>query len=152
MELYEHLVMWFLTTSGDVFLAPQYSIAGDDGREWSCPDFVALDFHEKIVWVVEVSTSYDHVTLRAKIAAREKQWNERLRGQLERLGVAAGWKTRVLAFVRNDAATKLSALFAQNVDVTVACLDSLGAPWTWTDRRLSLSERVKSLNQVARRP
>lgn len=145
MELYEHLVMGFLTTSGDVFVAPQYSITADEKSEWSCPDFVALDFHDRTVWVVEVSTSYDHATLKAKVIGRAEQWGTGLRDQLDRLGVAVDWPLRFLVFVRKDAAAKLSSTFAPNEDVTVVCLDSLGSPWDWKDRRRPLSERLKTL-------
>lgn len=40
MDVFETLVMQYIARQSHVFISPQYSI--DD--EWSCPDFVALDF------------------------------------------------------------------------------------------------------------
>ncbi len=47
MDLYEHLVLQYLTKDAHKFVSPQYSISGPTGGEWSCPDFVALDFHKR---------------------------------------------------------------------------------------------------------
>jgi GAF domain-containing protein len=50
MDLYEQAVMWYVVSSGQRFICPQFSIPSDTGGEWSCPDFVALDFQAKTVY------------------------------------------------------------------------------------------------------
>lgn len=54
---FESLVMSYLASQG-LFLSPQFSIKDGD-EEWSCPDFVALDFRKREIQVVEVTTSYN---------------------------------------------------------------------------------------------
>ena len=110
MDLYEHLVLQYLTKDAHVFVSPQYSIRGDTGGEWSCPDFVALNFRDKIVSVVEVSSASDPQSLRARVASRDVQWINRLREQLERNRVVdATWKYYVAVFIRRDAERKFRA-------------------------------------------
>jgi len=46
-------VVAYLTRDPLVFVNPQYDIA----RVWSAPDFVELDFRQRIVSVVEVSAA-----------------------------------------------------------------------------------------------
>ena len=57
----ETLIGTYLTRGGRVFIVPQYSIppSPDSKGEWSCPDFVALDFERepREVVVVEVTTA-----------------------------------------------------------------------------------------------
>jgi hypothetical protein len=57
-RVYEELVAEFFTRDPYVFINEQYSIKDSAGREWSCPDFVALNFRDRIVSVVEVNTAY----------------------------------------------------------------------------------------------
>jgi hypothetical protein len=81
--LAEELIAIFLTRGGNVFIAPQYSIPlpGSKG-EWSCPDFVALDFGKREVIVVEVTTASDCSAIIEKAKDRESHWFELLRAKL----------------------------------------------------------------------
>lgn len=64
--MFEQMVMGYLTRSGNVFVCPLYSIEQD----WSCPDFVALYFSQKMFWVVEVSAARDIAVPAGKIIDR----------------------------------------------------------------------------------
>ena len=89
MDMYEELAMMHLTRNGkaNVFVCPQYDI---DGR-WASPDFVALDFESKTVWVVEVSGAASLAKLLKKVRDRERQWFEKLRQALRpRLSMTPG--------------------------------------------------------------
>jgi hypothetical protein len=142
MDLYEHLVLQYLTKDAHVFVGPQYSIRGDTGGEWSCPDFVALNFRDKIVLVVEVSSASDPQSLRARVASRDIQWINRLREQLERNRVVdASWnKYHVEVFIRRDAERKFREAIGAANNVVIHILEDLGAPWTWRRSYLPIQE------------
>ena len=134
MELYETIVLWYLTKDAHTFVSPQYSIRGDHGREWSCPDFVSLNFCTKTVSIVEVSTAYDPAALIRKVQNRDNQWIARLKDQLMRNRVVdETWKDyRVHVFVRRGAAEQLQAAIAGAQDVQITMLDDLPPPWEWS--------------------
>jgi hypothetical protein len=142
MDLYEHLILQYLTKDAHVFVSPQYSIRGDTGGEWSCPDFVALNFRDKVVSIVEVSSASNPQSLRARVASRDVQWINRLREQLERNRVVdASWnKYHVEVFIRRDAELKFRAAIGGGNDVVIHILEDLGAPWTWRRSYLPIQE------------
>ena len=144
MDLYEHLVLQYLTKDAHVFVSPQYSIRGDTGGEWSCPDFVALNFRDKVVSVVEVSSASDPQSLRARVASRDVQWIKRLREQLERnLVVDTSWNQYLVeVFIRRDAERKFRAAIGAANDVVIHILEDLGAPWTWRRSYLPIQENT----------
>ena len=76
--LAEQLIATYMTRGGKVFIAPHYSVPGDEEHsEWSCPDFVALSFEkagEPEVIIVEVTTAADPANLIRKLKQRENQW------------------------------------------------------------------------------
>jgi hypothetical protein len=82
MELYEEAVMWYVASGGQRFICPQFSIPNDSGGEWSCPDFVALDFQAKSIYVVEVTTDSTGDNLVKKVRNRESQWFSKLKAYL----------------------------------------------------------------------
>lgn len=133
MELYENLVMWYLTRNKHVFVSPQYSIMDDAGREWSCPDFVALNFKEKEVSIVEVSTAFYPDSLAKKVKDRNSQWVDKLKAQLKGYGVIDdNWKGfKVEVFIRKDALVKFKNAIGNAPDVSILILEELGAPWQW---------------------
>jgi len=145
MDLYEHLVLRYLTKDAHVFVVPQYSIRGDTGSEWSCPDFVALNFRDKAVSVVEVSSASDPHSLRGRVARRDVQWVERLREQLKRNRVVDdSWKQyRVEVFIRREAEQKFRSTIRSANDVVIHILEDLGAPWTWTRSYLPPEEAAQ---------
>jgi hypothetical protein len=132
MELYEHIVLAYLTKDPWVFVCPQYSIRGEKG-EWSCPDIVALDFKHRLVLVVEISTAYDPKSLREKVASREVHWIEKLQDQLVTNGVIdQGWNFEVHLYVRQSALHGIEAASANpGTPVKIKILEQLGTPWEW---------------------
>lgn len=95
---FEAVVMQYLAAKG-LFLSPQFSIR-DGGREWSCPDFVALDFRQLEIQVIEVSAAYAIHRLVEKLRNCEEQWFKRLRPQLVALGVTdESWECVAYAYV-----------------------------------------------------
>jgi hypothetical protein len=87
-----------------VFVSPQYSIRDASGKVWSCPDFVALNFRERIVSVVEVTTGYIADRLAEKVRDCQGYWLGPLKALLEKAKVVdATWQYRVDVFVRRSA-------------------------------------------------
>lgn len=120
MELYENLVMWYLTRNKYIFISPQYSILGDTGKEWSCPDFVALNFKDKEVSIVEVSTAFYPDSLAKKVKDRNSQWIEKLKAQLKGYRVIDdNWKFKVEVFIRKDAKDKFINAIGNAPDVSI---------------------------------
>jgi len=132
MDLFEELVMFKLTRNPHVFVSPQYSVMDESGKEWSCPDFVLLNFRSRTVSVVEVNTAADPKGLEQKVADRQKQWFTKLRSQLERNAVVdASWALRIDVFIRHQAVPKFKETFGQENDVSIHNLDEIGFPWHW---------------------
>lgn len=132
MELYEHIVMAHLTKDRFVFVSPQYSIQSEDS-EWSCPDFVALDFRNRCVAIVEVSTAWNTTSLREKTKNREDQWIDKLRCQLlhEKV-IDEQWTFEVRVYVRKHAIPSFESIPPTGTPIRVIDLDSIGAPWDWS--------------------
>jgi hypothetical protein len=133
MDLYEDLILQYLTKDAHVFVNPQYSIQGDPGTEWSCPDFVALDFRKKLVLIVEVSSAANPKSLRERVKNREGQWIEKLRSQLRRNGVVDDtWNYRVELFIRDHAAKQFRKDLEEDTPgIAIHLLEELGPPWVW---------------------
>jgi hypothetical protein len=111
--LAEQVVATYLTRGGKVFIVPQYGIPAPGSKgDWSCPDFVALDFEKREVIVVEVTSGADVGGITAKAKDRERQWFAPLRQKLEADGVVSGWGIRFLGFVRQQNLEKARAALA----------------------------------------
>ena len=103
MDLIESYVLAYLTAKKHVFVNPQFSIRNEKGGDWSCPDFVTIDFKCNEVAVVEVSTNSDPRVLVDRVRDAEKQWMEKLRVQLEQDSVISprgAWAFVIKLFVR----------------------------------------------------
>jgi hypothetical protein len=135
MDIYEELVMRYLCDGKPyIFLSPNFRLAGG----WAFPDFVVLNFRDKLVSVVEVTTSANPRNLVQKIEQRKFQWLDRLKEQLERNSVIDNtWKFSVQAFVREDVQPALRERFEDQDDVEIHPLteEILHAwRWDWTER------------------
>lgn len=133
MELYEYIVMAYLTKDPFVFVSPQYSIREGRG-EWSCPDLVALNFRERRVSVVEVSTAPNPKALREKVLDCDKQWITRLRDQLRDFKVIDdSWQFDVQLFIRKEAVQSFDHVrgIGASVEIKITALEDLGLPWEW---------------------
>ncbi|MEW6777038.1 MAG: hypothetical protein AB1405_12130 [Bdellovibrionota bacterium] len=132
MDVFEELVMQYLTKNGHAhtFVCPQFSIKAESGKEWSCPDFVALDFKNRQVKVVEVTINSDpRKTLGKKLKQKDGQWINLLRKQLAPLGISeeSGWGFGVLAFVREE----YVEAFAGSDGISVVGIETIAVPWKW---------------------
>jgi len=129
--IYEVAVMHFLTRMGDTFLCPQYPIKGEKGSVWSAPDFVALNFTEKAIWIIEVSSASDVGSLKKKVADRDKQWILRLKDQLARIEpTVQNWPIVVKVFVRDANKSKFENLSGET-KVLPQSLESVMCNWKW---------------------
>jgi len=135
MTIYESIVMARLLSKPHIFIRPQYSIRDNNGQEWSCPDFIALNFIDKSIYVVEVTTAYSPVSLKGKIVDRENQWNMKLKEQLLNDNIIdEKWvKIFILAFVRESAMKVFIEEFRNSPDVKIFSLEGLGSPWNWNE-------------------
>lgn len=127
---FEAIVMYYLAAEG-LFLSPQFSIRNGAG-EWSCPDFVALDFPKHQVQVVEVTSAHDVSGLVKKIKDRDKQWFQRLRPQLVQRGaIDDSWRFILRAFVRKDRVEVVQSKFRDAQDVIIESIEDIAFPWKW---------------------
>ena len=127
----EVAVMHFLTRRGDTFVCPQYPIKDASGGEWSAPDFVALNFAERAIWIVEVSSAADVSGLKRKVINRDEQWILRTKDQLARLDAAVrDWPVVVKVFVREAHKSKFENLPGET-KVLYQSLESVMCNWKW---------------------
>jgi len=129
MELFEEFVMWHLTRTGQVFICPQYELHAG----WARPDFLALDYMEKAVKVVEVSAAGWPNGLLNRVENREQQWFGKLREELRRRGIIDdSWnKFQVVLYIREDAAKRFKERLGDPNDVVIQSFEKLGLPWEW---------------------
>jgi len=128
---FEPVVMHYLAAQG-LFLSPQFSIPNATVREWSCPDFVALDFIKKQAQVVEVTIADNVRNLVAKIQNRENQWFQPLKSHLlERKVIDPRWCFVVRAFVRGDRFDYVHARFKDDKDVIIERIEDVTFSWKW---------------------
>jgi hypothetical protein len=127
---FETTVLYYLARKG-LFLSPQYPILAD-GSEWSCPDFVGLDFVKKEVSVVEVTTAYQVGELLQKVNDRENYWFQRLREQLRRDKVVDNsWQYMVRVFLRQERIDYFKRNLAEANGVVLQALEEIAFPWAW---------------------
>ena len=103
MDLFEEIVLFYLNKTKNLPTYYQFSILDYDKSEWSCPDFIAFNNPEKIVYVIEVSVAYNIDSLIDRINDRQNQWFIKLRNQLlENETIDVNWVFHVLVFLRDD--------------------------------------------------
>ena len=139
--LAEQIVAMYLTRGGKVFIVPQYAIAVPGKKsDWSCPDFVALDFSRKEVVIVEVTTASDVGSITNKAKDRETQWFRPLRDQLRADEVVTdwtphGWTMRFLGFVRQASLQRARDLVSGHEGVSFEAIEAVTFAWDyWTKR------------------
>jgi hypothetical protein len=138
--LAEQVIATYITRGGKVFIVPQYPVPSDSpGSDWSCPDFVALDFEnpERLeVVVIEVASASNVTAIISKAKERKVQWFDRLKSKLEADGIIDDrWSMRFLGFVRDENLKKAKAAFVDIDDVAFASIESATFAWDyWKDR------------------
>lgn len=129
MDIFEELVMGYLVREGNVFVSPQYQVAGG----WSVPDFVALDPAGKKVSIVEVSAAAWPGPLLRKVNERENQWLSKLKKQLQDQGIVSeGWTFEVVVYIRKSAKDRFDKKVRDHRGVSVKSLEEdVGFYWEW---------------------
>ena len=79
MELFEEAVLAYLAGPPQRFVRPQFSLEYKGMPGGSYPDFVTLDYKDRVAYVVEVSAAYNIGGLIQRIRDREQRWYEPLR-------------------------------------------------------------------------
>jgi hypothetical protein len=127
--------MTYLAREG-LFLSPQF-IVHEGSEEWSRPDFVAIDFNNKEIQIVEVSTAYNIKALMDKVGDSDNQWFKRLMPQLVKLGVISDvseWTPIVRLFIRQDRKNYANDR-VENADmakmVRIELLEDIAFSWQW---------------------
>jgi hypothetical protein len=135
--LAEQVIGMYLTRGGKVFIIPQYSIPAPGYKaDWSCPDFVALDFKKREVLVVEVASGANIDPITTKARDRQKQWFDLLRAKLKADGVVdETWPMRFLGFVRKQNLEKARARLEGQADVTFFAIEDATFPWEYWESR-----------------
>ena len=120
-----------------MFIVPQYGIQLPGSQsDWSCPDFVALDFEKREVVVVEVASGADIKSIVTKAQDRERQWFQPLRVKLRADGIVDdSWHIRFLGFIRKVNLEKARQLIAPAADIAFAAIEDATFSWDyWKDR------------------
>ncbi len=108
MDLFELGVQQYIARDRGVFLAPQY-LVGKRGKWEACPDFLAINFPDAKIWMVEV-TKAPASKIRAKRAEFHEQYVPKIKEQLEGhrvIGADRNWRFGLWLFVPASAKTKL---------------------------------------------
>lgn len=139
MDSVESLIALYLTRGGAVFVVPQFNLAWNELERdgGSCPDFVALDFHERRVIVVEVTSSYALDGLFERIKNRDAGWFKPILRHLHSIqAITSEWnKPRFLGFVRNDRFKTAQAAFDGDQDVTFCRIEDAMMEYSYSAAR-----------------
>lgn len=132
MDQFEEAVLNYLCGPPERFVNPQFSIPYADFKGGSCPDFVALDFRDQTVYVVEVTSAGDSKAIRGKIVERNTRWFSPLREHLNRLGpIFHDWDYHVSLFVRDEEWENAKKKLQDLPDVSVISLKKVVFSWDW---------------------
>jgi len=132
MDRYEEAVMEYITGSKHRFVSPQFDIPYENEKGGSCPDFVVLDYQERIVYVVEVTSSSNTNTLLNRVKERSDRWLQPVKKYLT--GMSADfteWGYRVSLFVRKNNLGSVKLKLEGNSDVSVFALEDVSFPYSW---------------------
>lgn len=132
MELYEEAVLSYITASHTRFVCPQFDIPWGNASGGSCPDFLALDFKKKTIYVIEVSSAATTVRLHERSKERETRWYEPIRQHFKDIAPDfSDWRYRVTLFVRGEVVENMRSKIADWDDVAVRSLDDVVFGWRW---------------------
>jgi len=134
MDIYEEAVMRYLSAGGKRFVSHQYSIRFDQRKEWSCPDFIVIDFSDRTIYVAEVTTADNIDNIALKVRNKGSQWLTKLKESFDHnlREVVRNYEEWIVVFVRKE---KVQSLIDKTKDierVSVKALDDVLYPWKWT--------------------
>ncbi|WP_133250222.1 hypothetical protein [Novacetimonas pomaceti] len=128
----------YLTMDGQTYIASQVEIAFENNQGGSCPDYVALDFRNRHVVVVEETEAWNIQPLCNRIRERDKRWFTPLAAFMLKKGIVnPDWGMRMLGIVRPDRIEAFNKAFAQDGDVSFVSIEECIFPWKYWDTRMS---------------
>lgn len=134
MEKYEESVLDYICARPERFVNSQFEIPYDGFRGGSCPDFVVVDFSDRVIYVVEVTVAANVKRLAGRVRERETRWYGPLREHFQRLSSLFGdprWDYHATIFVRAEQIKAARQAFASEPDVSVLSLDETVFSWRW---------------------
>ena len=132
MDQFEQAVLNYLCGPPERFGNAQFTIPYADLKGGSCPDFVVLDFQDKTVYVVEVTSAADSKAILGRIVEREARWFSPLRDHLVKLNTMfQNWDYHVTIFVRPEESGNAQEKLHDLRDVSVISLNDVVFSWQW---------------------
>lgn len=136
MDQYEQAVLDYLCNRPERFVNAQFTIPNAGLTGGCCPDFLALDFADKTVYVVEVTTAANTNDLLGRVRERETRWLTPLRAHFTGLNeVFAGWDFHVTLFIRDEQLRTVKQAIDEFPDVSVISLKAVVFSWNWDWQR-----------------
>jgi len=133
MDRYEEAVMDYICADAYRFVKPQCDIPYEDDEGGSCPDFVVIDYRDKFIYVVEVTTSSNTRSLIEKINERQTRWISPLKKQLGKINSEfLRWKYHVTVFVRKTNQKEIQEQFNNSKDISIKSIEDITFPYLWT--------------------
>lgn len=140
---WEQAVGLWLTRHRSVFVSPSYNL-GAKG-DWASLDFLAVDFAERNLWAVEVTTGSNAEKILGKATIFNEQYVPRIREALKDSGdkhavvpIEEEWPIGLWAFVQETLVEKVQKKFVhQGLRPKVTALEEIAFPWSknwWSDR------------------
>jgi len=143
MDRFEEAVLEYISANPDCLLKSHFKIEYDKEKKigGSLPDFVVVNFKEKCVYIIEVTTAWNIRPVMKKVDERETRWFEPIKqSEISWAKMVSNWNFRVCLFLRNDdAVTRAEAILPKGDDktdnISIKSLDSspfpLLFPWDW---------------------
>lgn len=132
MNQFEEAVLNYICGSPDRFVNAQLTIPYDGFKGGSCPDFIVLDFGDRCVYVIEITSASNTKDIHAKIAERKTRWLIPLQEHLAKLRpIFSNWDYHVTVFIRGEECENAQKRLSDQQDVSVVSLDSVVFPWRW---------------------
>lgn len=134
MDRFEEAVMEYITADPNCLFKSQMHLPynKENGVGGSLPDFVALNFKDKCIYIVEVTTAADAKGIIQKISERDKCWYKAIQEyDAEWVTLTKNWNYRVCLFVRDQLVNKVTSRLESCEDVSVKSLNEIMNPWEW---------------------
>lgn len=125
MDIYEEAVLNYITESPQRFVNPQYNIDYDKSSDTggSLPDFITLDFKDRIIYIIEVTRSYNLKNLLIKVSEREKRWIQPVKNSIDES--LQHWKFHTTLFIREDRIEYIKNKLSGEIDVSIISLKTV---------------------------
>ena len=136
MDRFEEAVLEYVSANPDCLLKSHFKIPYDKEKKigGSLPDFVVVNFKEKCVYIIEVTTAWNIRSVMKKVDARKTRWFEPIKqSEVSWAKMVSNWNFRVCLFLREDAVGRAKTILAEGDDktdnVSIKSLDSVLLPW-----------------------